>query len=116
MSVSNCAKPVNGMIGKSVTRLDGSMKSPFDPKRTWTDRLFINRLYSNVQGGGVILIRSGLLAFVIVVALAGTARAQSDLVKRGDYLVNGIMTCGNCHTPKGPSGDIKDKAFSGGLS
>jgi mono/diheme cytochrome c family protein len=44
------------------------------------------------------------------------ANAQSDLVKRGDYLVNGIMTCGNCHTPKGPTGDIMDKAFSGGLS
>ena len=26
------------------------------------------------------------------------------------------MTCGNCHTPKGPTGDIMDKAFSGGLS
>jgi mono/diheme cytochrome c family protein len=38
------------------------------------------------------------------------------LVKRGDYLVNGILTCGNCHTPKGPTGDIMDKAFSGGLS
>ena len=34
--------------------------------------------------------------------MAGTASAQSDLVKRGDYLVNGILTCGNCHTPKGP--------------
>ena len=42
--------------------------------------------------------------------------AQSDLVKRGDYLVNGLLTCGNCHTPKGPTGDIMDKAFSGGLS
>jgi mono/diheme cytochrome c family protein len=46
----------------------------------------------------------------------GSARANTDLVKRGDYLVNGILTCGNCHTPKGPSGDIAEKAFSGGLS
>ena len=60
--------------------------------------------------------RHGLLALVIGVALAGTASAQSDVVKRGDYLVNGILTCGNCHTPKGPSGDILEKAFSGGLS
>jgi mono/diheme cytochrome c family protein len=43
------------------------------------------------------------------------AQAQSPQVKRGDYLVNTIMTCGNCHTPKGPTGDIMDKAFSGGL-
>ena len=49
-------------------------------------------------------------------ATLGTANAQSDLVKRGDYLVNGILTCGNCHTPKGPTGDIAGKDFSGGLS
>jgi mono/diheme cytochrome c family protein len=56
---------------------------------------------------------------VLVIALAatlGVARAQSDLVKRGGYLVNGIMTCGNCHSPKGPAGDIPGKEFSGGLS
>jgi mono/diheme cytochrome c family protein len=62
------------------------------------------------------LIRNGVVALVVGVVLAGTASAQSDLVKRGDYLVNGIMTCGNCHTPKGPAGDVVDKAFSGGLS
>jgi mono/diheme cytochrome c family protein len=49
-------------------------------------------------------------------AMLGVAQAQSDLVKRGDYLVNGIMTCGNCHSPKGPTGDIPGKHFSGGLS
>jgi mono/diheme cytochrome c family protein len=48
-------------------------------------------------------------------ATLGAANAQSALVKRGDYLVNGLLTCGNCHTPKGPTGDIKEKAFSGGL-
>jgi len=53
---------------------------------------------------------------IIFAATFGVANAQSDLVKRGDYLVNGILTCGNCHTPKGPTGDIMDKAFSGGLS
>ncbi len=58
-----------------------------------------------------------LRLIVAVVALAaGLAQAQSTLVSRGDYLVNTIMTCGNCHTPKGPEGDIKDRAFSGGLS
>jgi mono/diheme cytochrome c family protein len=62
------------------------------------------------------MFRHGFLALVVGVALASPATAQSDLVKRGDYLVNGILTCGNCHTPKGPSGDMMDKAFSGGLS
>jgi mono/diheme cytochrome c family protein len=45
-----------------------------------------------------------------------TANAQSDLVKRGDYLVNGILTCGNCHSPKGPPAAVAGKDFSGGLS
>jgi mono/diheme cytochrome c family protein len=60
--------------------------------------------------------RTWLVALVFGVALVGTANAQSDLVKRGDYLVNGILTCGNCHSPKGPAGDIPGKLFSGGLS
>ena len=45
---------------------------------------------------------------------SGVALAQSP-VERGNYLVNTIMTCGNYHTPKGPAGDIAEKAFSGGL-
>jgi mono/diheme cytochrome c family protein len=53
-----------------------------------------------------------LAAFAVTL---GAANAQSALVKRGDYLVNGLLTCGNCHTPKGPTGDIMDKAFSGFL-
>ena len=64
------------------------------------------------------MIGKGLIGLALAAALIGTAHAQSkpDLVKRGDYLVNGILTCGNCHTPKGPKGDIMEKAFSGGLS
>src|SRR6516162_6300345 len=55
------------------------------------------------------------LVFAFAVTF-GSARADTDLLKRGAYLVNGLLTCGNCHTPKGPSGDISEKAFSGGLS
>lgn len=62
------------------------------------------------------MICNSLMGLALGLGLIGTAHAQSDLVKRGDYLVNTIMTCGNCHTPKGPTGDIMDKAFSGGLS
>src|SRR5258708_24966717 len=64
-------------------------------------------------------IRTALLATSLAAALVSTASAQSaqsDLVKRGDYLVNGIMTCGNCHTPKGPPAAIAGKDYSGGLS
>jgi hypothetical protein len=66
--------------------------------------------------GGDSLLRY-ITAFIIVFAAGcGIAIAQSDLLKRGDYLVNGILTCGNCHSPKGPAGDTMQKAFSGGLS
>ena len=69
--------------------------------------------------GNFMTFRTGLFVFALGAVLMGTANAQpanSDLIKRGDYLVNGILTCGNCHTPKGPQGDIMDKAYSGGLS
>jgi mono/diheme cytochrome c family protein len=55
------------------------------------------------------------LGLSLSAALIGNANAaQSALVKRGDYLVNTIMTCGNCHSPPGPGGAAR--AFSGGLS
>ena len=45
---------------------------------------------------------------------AGTAWAQSPL-ERGKYLVEGILTCGNCHTPRGPKGVLdKAKLHAGG--
>ncbi|MGB7259479.1 MAG: c-type cytochrome [Pseudolabrys sp.] len=62
------------------------------------------------------MFRTGLLALAAAMFFAGGASAQSDLVKRGDYLVNTIMTCGNCHSPKGPPAATAGKDFSGGLS
>jgi mono/diheme cytochrome c family protein len=54
---------------------------------------------------------------VLVLALSGffdAAMADSAL-ERGDYLVNTILACGNCHTPRDANGAIvKDKALSGG--
>ena len=70
--------------------------------------------HKTIRGNFMIrFIATVLAAFA---ATLGLAHAQSDLVKRGDYLVNGILTCGNCHSPKGPQGDIPGKLFSGGLS
>ena len=65
---------------------------------------------------GNIMVRFVTTILVALAATLGAANAQSDLVKRGDYLVNGLLTCGNCHSPKGPTGDIPGKLFSGGLS
>lgn len=62
------------------------------------------------------MIRAAWLGMVLSAALVATAQAQSPQVKRGDYLVNTILTCGNCHSPKGPPAAIAGKDFSGGLS
>ena len=56
-----------------------------------------------------------LLGFVVAVAITSGAAAQTA-VERGSYLVNTIMTCGNCHTPKGPPAAVAGKDFSGGLT
>jgi mono/diheme cytochrome c family protein len=50
------------------------------------------------------------------VVLITTAASAETPVERGDYLVNTIMTCGNCHTPMGPKGPDLSRPLSGGLS
>ena len=62
------------------------------------------------------MFRLFITSVTAVAITVSIARAESDLVKRGDYLVNGILACGNCHTPKGPNGDVVEKSFSGGGS
>jgi mono/diheme cytochrome c family protein len=47
--------------------------------------------------------------------LSTTALGETAL-ERGSYLVNTVLTCGNCHSPKGPPTAVAGKDFSGGLS
>jgi mono/diheme cytochrome c family protein len=58
-----------------------------------------------------------ILALCSAIAFSiGTAFAETPL-ERGSYLVNSIMACGNCHTPKNAGGEpIADKELAGGLS
>jgi len=60
------------------------------------------------------LILLGLLAAASM-TFGSTATFAAGSVERGDYLVNSIMGCGNCHTPLGPQGFDMSKAFSGRL-
>jgi mono/diheme cytochrome c family protein len=58
-----------------------------------------------------------LIGLVSLCVLAGTvwpASAQSS-VERGRYLVETVGACGNCHTPKGPDGDVPGKHLAGGF-
>ena len=59
-----------------------------------------------------------LRGMTIAAALAATITAGSAQapVERGKYLVNTILTCQNCHTPKGERGaPIFERDLSGGL-
>jgi mono/diheme cytochrome c family protein len=53
-----------------------------------------------------------------VVLLIGCIGAMAETpAERGSYLVNTIMACGNCHSPRDANGKtIQQKAFSGGLT
>jgi len=55
------------------------------------------------------------LAILAAAAVVGGAAYADTPVERGSYLVNTIMTCGNCHSPKGPPDVVAGKDFSGGL-
>jgi mono/diheme cytochrome c family protein len=59
------------------------------------------------------MIRLATFSFATL-AFVGAAYADTP-VERGSYLVNTIMTCGNCHSPKGPPDVVAGKDFSGGL-
>jgi mono/diheme cytochrome c family protein len=57
----------------------------------------------------------GLVAISALALLSTSVWAETP-VERGSYLVNSLLTCGNCHSPKGPPQAIAGKDFSGGLS
>ena len=38
---------------------------------------------------------------------------QEQLVARGDYLVNNVVLCGDCHTPMGPQGPDLSRRLQG---
>ena len=55
-----------------------------------------------------------LTCFAVMFMLVGPAGAETP-IERGGYLVNTILACGNCHTPKTANGlAIVEKELSGG--
>ena len=50
-----------------------------------------------------------------LLACAQTRERTQALIERGEYLVNGIMTCNHCHTPKDKAGNpLMERRFAGG--
>jgi len=66
------------------------------------------------------MLRASVVGSVLLLAASGGASAAEkaeSLVERGAYLVNTIMACGNCHSPRDGDGrPIAGKALSGGLT
>jgi len=57
-----------------------------------------------------LLVLAGLCAVA-----AGAAGARGETVlERGAYLVNAVMACDGCHTPRQGSGFVMERRFSGG--
>jgi mono/diheme cytochrome c family protein len=65
------------------------------------------------EGPLIRLLRSLLAAVWAATCFAAPAFAQTP-VERGDYLVNAVMGCDGCHTPRGPGGFDMSRRFSGG--
>jgi len=59
------------------------------------------------------MLRQTFVAFSIFGAAVSVASAETP-VERGSYLVNAVMGCDGCHTPRGPQGLDMSKRFSGG--
>src|SRR5262245_60453934 len=59
------------------------------------------------------MLKIGVVACIALAASTLAASAETPL-ERGDYLVNAVMACDGCHTPRGPAGFDMSKRFSGG--
>lgn len=55
------------------------------------------------------------LIAIAVIGLSGLAPASAEesLLERGTYLMRSIVACGNCHTPKGPEGELPGMELAG---
>jgi mono/diheme cytochrome c family protein len=66
------------------------------------------------------MFRAGIVGCALLLAASSGATAAEKAespTERGAYLVNTIMACGNCHTPRDGDGKpIAGKALSGGLT
>lgn len=55
-----------------------------------------------------------ILVLFIIFTSTVSAQTQDELITRGAYLADGILGCGNCHTPKSDNAEaISDMKFAG---
>ena len=58
---------------------------------------------------------AGLAGLAIAATAVASARAETPL-ERGTYLMRSIVACGNCHTPKGPQGELPGMELAGNVT
>lgn len=57
-----------------------------------------------------------LLFSALALLVVGHADVRAEtLLERGDYLVNAVMSCGNCHTPRDKGAQVMERQLSGGF-
>ncbi len=59
------------------------------------------------------MVRIVLRAVAIAAVIAPVYAQAETLLERGTYLVQGIVACGNCHTPQGPDGPVEGMELAG---
>lgn len=56
------------------------------------------------------------IARVLMAGMLAASQAMAETpLERGQYLMNSIAACGNCHTPKGPNGPLAGMELAGGI-
>jgi len=66
-----------------------------------------------MRTGSKVMASSAVLLAILVTG--GHSDAAETLLERGSYLVNAVMACDSCHTPRGSGGALlMEKRFSGG--
>jgi len=56
-----------------------------------------------------------LWLMVLLALCVALSQVQAETtVERGQYLVEVLAACGNCHTPVGPQGPIHERHLAGG--
>src|SRR5262249_60477019 len=61
------------------------------------------------------VMRHAVFATSMMAIAAWTCGARAEtLLERGDYLVNSVMACDGCHTPRQGPAFVMERRFSGG--
>jgi mono/diheme cytochrome c family protein len=72
----------------------------------------VQRLRRGLHAAALLLM---LAPAAVPAQTAAPAAGPTALLERGRYLVQGIVACGNCHTPQGPNGPVPGQEMAGGM-